>query len=57
MELRLAPFSKRTKNRTLGDASVNGDYAPHLHFQIIADISNSFEIILEFVVKVIWHFI
>ncbi len=24
----------------LGDASVNGDYAPHLHFQIILDIEN-----------------
>ncbi len=23
---------------TLGDASVNGDYAPHLHFQIIKDM-------------------
>ena len=23
---------------TLGDASVNGDYPPHLHFQIIRDI-------------------
>jgi murein DD-endopeptidase MepM/ murein hydrolase activator NlpD len=25
----------------LGDASVNGDYAPHLHFQIILDIQNN----------------
>ena len=25
---------------TLGDASVNGDYAPHLHFQIIKDIQS-----------------
>lgn len=25
---------------TLGDASVNGDYPPHLHFQIIKDIGN-----------------
>ncbi|WP_223033927.1 peptidoglycan DD-metalloendopeptidase family protein [Hanstruepera marina] len=25
---------------TLGDAKVNGDYAPHLHFQIIRDIGN-----------------
>ncbi|CAH8295510.1 peptidase M23-like protein [Mariniflexile fucanivorans] len=25
---------------TLGDASVNGDYPPHLHFQIIKDIDN-----------------
>jgi murein DD-endopeptidase MepM/ murein hydrolase activator NlpD len=27
---------------TLGDASVNGDYAPHLHFQIIKDIQDNF---------------
>ncbi|MFD2542004.1 peptidoglycan DD-metalloendopeptidase family protein [Lacinutrix gracilariae] len=26
---------------TLGDASVNGDYAPHLHFQIIRDLQNN----------------
>ncbi|WP_405606178.1 peptidoglycan DD-metalloendopeptidase family protein [Polaribacter sp. Asnod1-A03] len=26
----------------LGDASVNGDYAPHLHFQIIRDLENNF---------------
>ncbi|RZJ31268.1 MAG: peptidase M23 [Flavobacterium sp.] len=26
----------------LGDASVNGDYAPHLHFQIIIDIEDNF---------------
>lgn len=25
---------------TLGNASVNGDYSPHLHFQIIKDIQN-----------------
>ena len=25
---------------TLGDSSVNGDYAPHLHFQIIDDIED-----------------
>jgi murein DD-endopeptidase MepM/ murein hydrolase activator NlpD len=25
---------------TLGDVSVNGDYAPHLHFQLIHDIQN-----------------
>lgn len=25
---------------TLGDANVNGDYPPHLHFQIIKDIGN-----------------
>ncbi len=26
----------------LGDATVNGDYAPHLHFQLIRDISGYF---------------
>jgi len=26
----------------LGDASVNGDYAPHLHFQIIKDLDGNF---------------
>jgi murein DD-endopeptidase MepM/ murein hydrolase activator NlpD len=26
----------------LGDSSVNGDYAPHLHFQIIKDIGTNF---------------
>lgn len=35
-------FLKGEQIAILGDASVNGDYAPHLHFQIIADISNSF---------------
>ena len=33
-------FKKGEQIATLGDASVNGDYAPHLHFQIIKDISN-----------------
>lgn len=27
---------------TLGNSSINGDYAPHLHFQIIKDIGNYF---------------
>jgi murein DD-endopeptidase MepM/ murein hydrolase activator NlpD len=27
---------------TLGEATVNGDYAPHLHFQIIKDIQDYF---------------
>lgn len=31
-------FAKGTQIATLGDASVNGDYAPHLHFQIIKDL-------------------
>ena len=35
-------FLKGQQLGTIGDASVNGDYAPHLHFQIIADISNLF---------------
>lgn len=26
----------------LGDASINGDYAPHLHFQIIKDLDGNF---------------
>lgn len=26
---------------TLGEAKVNGDYAPHLHFQIIRDLENN----------------
>ncbi|GGD26682.1 peptidoglycan DD-metalloendopeptidase family protein [Flavobacterium orientale] len=33
-------FKKGTIIATLGDATVNGDYAPHLHFQIITDIQN-----------------
>ncbi|PTX60107.1 peptidase M23-like protein [Kordia periserrulae] len=31
-------FRKGEQIATLGDASINGDYAPHLHFQIIKDI-------------------
>lgn len=27
---------------TLGDASVNGDYAPHLHFQVIKELQGNF---------------
>lgn len=34
-------FEKGQQLATLGDASVNGDYAPHLHFQIINKISNA----------------
>jgi len=33
-------FKQGEQMATLGDASVNGDYAPHLHFQIIQDIQN-----------------
>jgi murein DD-endopeptidase MepM/ murein hydrolase activator NlpD len=33
-------FKKGAQIATLGDASVNGDYAPHLHFQIIDDIQD-----------------
>jgi hypothetical protein len=32
-------FKKGEQIATLGDASVNGDYAPHLHFQIIKDMA------------------
>jgi murein DD-endopeptidase MepM/ murein hydrolase activator NlpD len=31
-------FEKGQQIATLGDSSVNGDYAPHLHFQIIEEI-------------------
>lgn len=31
-------FTKGQKIGTLGDSSVNGDYAPHVHFQIIKNI-------------------
>ena len=33
-------FNQGDKIATLGDASVNGDYPPHLHFQIIKDIQD-----------------
>lgn len=33
-------FHKGEVIATLGDASVNGGYAPHLHFQIIKDIND-----------------
>ena len=35
-------FNKGQKLATLGDASVNGDYAPHLHFQLIREIEDFF---------------
>lgn len=34
-------FTKGEPMATLGDAIVNGDYAPHLHFQIIKDIAEN----------------
>ncbi len=33
-------FKKGQRMATLGDASVNGGYAPHLHFQIIKEIKH-----------------
>ncbi|MBZ4035076.1 peptidoglycan DD-metalloendopeptidase family protein [Flavobacterium sp. 17A] len=33
-------FKKGEKIATLGEASVNGDYAPHVHFQIIHNIQD-----------------
>ncbi|WP_298556707.1 peptidoglycan DD-metalloendopeptidase family protein [uncultured Algibacter sp.] len=33
-------FTQNEKIATLGDAKVNGDYPPHLHFQIIKDIED-----------------
>lgn len=35
-------FKKGQQIATLGDASVNGGYAPHLHFQIIKNIEDWF---------------
>ena len=35
-------YEKGQQIATLGDAAVNGDYAPHLNFQIIKEISNTF---------------
>lgn len=35
-------FKKGEILAQLGNAEVNGDYAPHLHFQIIQDIENNF---------------
>jgi murein DD-endopeptidase MepM/ murein hydrolase activator NlpD len=35
-------FKKGATLATLGDSSVNGDYAPHLHFQIIKNIEDNF---------------
>lgn len=34
-------FTKGQRLATLGDATVNGNYAPHLHFQIIKDIATN----------------
>ena len=33
-------FDQGDQIATLGDASVNGDYAPHLHFQVIKDMQH-----------------
>ena len=35
-------FKKGMQIATLGDESVNGNYAPHLHFQIIVNLENNF---------------
>lgn len=35
-------FSKGQQLATLGNPTVNGDYSPHLHFQIIKDIEGNF---------------
>ncbi|NUY82319.1 peptidoglycan DD-metalloendopeptidase family protein [Flavobacterium sp. MAH-1] len=35
-------FKKGQEIAFLGDASVNGDYPPHLHFQIIEDLEDNF---------------
>ncbi|WP_142783637.1 peptidoglycan DD-metalloendopeptidase family protein [Changchengzhania lutea] len=33
-------FKKGDKMASLGDSKINGDYPPHLHFQIIKDLQN-----------------
>lgn len=35
-------FAKGQQLATLGNSTVNGNYAPHLHFQIIKDIDGNF---------------
>ncbi|UFH34621.1 peptidoglycan DD-metalloendopeptidase family protein [Flavobacterium acetivorans] len=35
-------FKKGEQLAVLGEASVNGNYAPHLHFQIIKNLGNNF---------------
>ena len=37
-----ATFKKGHKLATLGSSAINGDYSPHLHFQIIKNIGNYF---------------
>ncbi|SEQ16433.1 Peptidase family M23 [Hyunsoonleella jejuensis] len=41
--LKIGGFFKQSEQiATLGDATVNGDYPPHLHFQIIRDLQGNF---------------
>lgn len=41
-DLKIGAFFKKGQAiGTLGDASVNGDYSPHLHFQVIKNIANN----------------
>ena len=41
--LKVGTFYKKGQQlATIGDSSVNGDYAPHLHFQIIKKLVNKF---------------
>tara|TARA_R110000868_G_scaffold108031_4_gene295168 strand:+ start:4568 stop:5251 length:684 start_codon:yes stop_codon:yes gene_type:complete len=41
-DLQIGRFFKKGQSiGTLGDASVNGDYSPHLHFQVIKNIANN----------------
>ena len=35
-------FKKGQRLATLGNSTMNGNYAPHLHFQIIKDLENNF---------------
>jgi hypothetical protein len=39
-KIKIGQQFKKRNYATLWDASVNGDYAPHLHFQIISNIED-----------------
>jgi murein DD-endopeptidase MepM/ murein hydrolase activator NlpD len=37
-DLTLGTVYKKNKSLALGDSAVNGDYSPHLHFQVIKNM-------------------
>jgi murein DD-endopeptidase MepM/ murein hydrolase activator NlpD len=47
-------FIKGQQIATLGDSAVNGDYSPHLHFQVIKTWVLKWVITLVFVQKSNW---